>query len=140
LSLFARLRASSVSASVIPYKFVLLESGIPKADEPHENVEAFIAERPGFRPVRGWLVLYGAILEKHVIIEQIRTGLRFDVTPLMVSGPFFEHPGPVEEFEGLCGQISLPFWPGPAEIVSASAEIDHTSGAARAESENEPGE
>lgn len=140
MSLFTRLRASSVSASVIPYKFVLLETGIPQAEKPRENVEAFVAERPGFRPIRGWLILYGSILEKHVVVEQIGSRFRFDVTPLMVSAPFFEHPGTVEEFEGLCEQISLPFWPGPAKIVSASTEIDRISGAAPAESENEPGE
>lgn len=139
MSLFARLRASSVSASVIPYKFVLLESGIPKADRPDENVKAFVAERAGFKAVRGWLILHGAILDKHVVVEQVRTGARFDVTPLMVSGPFFEHPGPVEEFEALCGQISLPYWPGSTAIVRASAEIDPTA-AAPVESENEPGE
>lgn len=139
MSLFARLRASSVSASVIPYKFVLLESGIPKADRPDENVKAFVAERMGFKAVRGWLILHGAILDKHVVVEQVRTGARFDVTPLMVSGPFFEHPGPVEEFEALCGQISLPYWPGSTAIVRASAEIDPTA-AAPVESENEPGE
>lgn len=139
MSLFARLRASSVSASVIPYKFVLLESGIPKADRPDENVKAFVAERAGFKAVRGWLILHGAILDKYVVVEQVRTGARFDVTPLMVSGPFFEHPGPVEEFEALCGQISLPYWPGSTAIVRASAEIDPTA-AAPVESENEPGE
>lgn len=140
MSLFTRLRASSASASVIPYKFVLLESGIPKADRPHENVEAFITERPGFKPVKGWLILNGAILEKHVVVEQIGSRFRFDVTPLTVSSPFFEHPGTWEEFNGLCEQISMPFWPGPAQIVSTSTEIDRTSGAAPAESENEPGE
>ncbi|UDL89234.1 hypothetical protein LGH82_29890 [Mesorhizobium sp. PAMC28654] len=139
MSLFTRLRASSVSASVIPYKFVLLESGIPKADRPDENVKAFVAERAGFKAVKGWLILHGAILDKHVVIEQVRTGARFDVTPLMVSAPFFEHPGPVEEFEGLCGQISLPYWPGPTAIVRAPAEIDPTA-AAPVESEKEPGE
>ncbi|MET2825558.1 hypothetical protein [Mesorhizobium shangrilense] len=139
MSLFTRLRASSVSASVIPYKFVLLESGIPKADKPDENVKAFVAERAGFKAVRGWLILHGAILDKHVVVEQVRTRVRFDVTPLMVSAPFFEHPGPLEEFEGLCGQISLPFWPGPNPIVRDSAETDPTE-AAPAESESEPGE
>ncbi len=140
MSLFTRLRASSVSASVIPYKFVILESGIPNADMPQENVEAFITQRPGFKAVKGWLILHGAILEKHVVVEQIGSRFRFDVTPLMVSAPFFEHPGPSDEFDGLCGQISLPFWPGPAQIASRSTEIDRTQSVAPAESESEPGE
>ncbi|WP_421917102.1 hypothetical protein [Mesorhizobium sp.] len=139
MSLFTRLRAGSVSAGVVPYKFVLLESGIPKADRAHENVEAFVAERAGFSAVRGWLFLHGAILEKHVVVEQDRTGARFDVTPLMVSAPFFEHPGTVEEFEGLCRQISLPSWQSPAPIVRDAAEVDRVP-TARLESENEPGE
>ena len=107
----------------------------------HENSHDFVAEHPDWRVVRGWLMSPGDILDKHVIVENPRTGQRFDVTPLDPRVPFFEHPGTAEEFDGLWHQISMPPYSPPARLVviEASDEIEHRAGAGTSDAETSGG-
>jgi len=124
LSLFPRLRAGSKHAVSIPYKYVKLRSGLPGGYDARENAEELVAERPGYRVVRGWLMSPGGILDKHFIVENIQTGQRFDMTPLDRRTPFFEHPGTIEEFDGLWHQISMPpYSPAVQLVIQNMADI-----------------
>jgi hypothetical protein len=90
-----------------------------------ENSHDFVAEHPDWRVVRGWLMSPGDILDKHLIVENRRTGRRVDVTPIDPRVPFFEHPGTAEEFDGLWHQISMPAYPSPAHpTLGATKDID----------------
>lgn len=117
MSLFPRLRAGSRSAALIAYKYVRLRSGVPDGRDAHENADEFVSERSGYRVVRGWLLSPAGILDKHVVVENIQTGERFDVTPLDTRVAFFEHPGTAEEFDGLWCQISMPPYSPPVRLV-----------------------
>ena len=131
MSLVARLRAGSRAAVLIPYRYVRLGSSPMDGYDAHENSHDFVAEHPDWRVVRGWLMSPGDILDKHVIVENPRTGQRFDVTPLDPRVPFFEHPGTAEEFDGLWHQISMPAYPRPGRpVVDATKDIDRGSSGA----------
>lgn len=117
MSLFPRLRAGSRSAVLIPYKYVKLRSGLPGGYDARENADDLVAESPGYRVVRGWLLSPGGILDKHFIVEDVQTGERFDVTPLDARVAFFEHPGTVDEFDRLWHQISMPPYLPPLQLV-----------------------
>ncbi|MEO5757649.1 MAG: hypothetical protein ABIQ51_12420 [Mesorhizobium sp.] len=124
MSLFTRLRAGSGSAVLIPYKYVELNSGVPDGRGSHENAHDFVTENAGYRVVRGWRMSEGGILDKRVIVESIRTGRRFDVTPPVARLAFFEHPGTADEYDGLWHQISLPPFPPPApQPVQAAGDM-----------------
>ncbi|MFD1984139.1 hypothetical protein ACFSOZ_15900 [Mesorhizobium newzealandense] len=114
---------------MIPYKYVKLRSGLPGGYDAHENADDLVAESPGYRVVRGWLMSPGGILDKHFIVENILTGERFDVTPLDLRMPFFEHPGTKDEFEGLWHQISMPPYSPPVRLV-VQDDMDRGAGAA----------
>lgn len=128
MSLFARLRAGSQSAALISYKYIKLRSGLPDDLDSLQNARDVVAENPGFRLIQGWLSSQDGILEKHVIIENTATGDRFDVTPRERRVPFFEHPGTMEEFEGLWHQISLPAYSPAVRLVVQEVELESHRG------------
>lgn len=132
MSLFARLRAGSRSAVLIPYKYVKLRSGLPGDLDAYQNAKDVVAEKPGHRVVRGWLLFQDGILDKHVIVEDVATGERFDITPLERRVPFFEHPGTADEFEGLSHQISMPAYLPPVRLATIEASDEDEDGGAGA--------
>lgn len=115
LTLFERLRAARLSASIVPFEAAPLK---PVGWLPGGNagaVEPSMTQESDVCLIRGWLVSAVAILDKHSIVEDTRTGRRFNVTPRAAGTPFFQHPGSAEEFDGLPAQISLPVYTPSAQ-------------------------
>lgn len=113
LTLFERLRAARLSASIVPFEARSLKSvggpGRKAVTEPSVTQDSDVCV------IRGWLVSAVAILDKHSIVEDTRTGRRFNVTPRAAGTPFFQHPGSAEEFDRLPAQISLPVYTPAAQ-------------------------
>jgi len=115
LSLFERLRAARLSASIVPFEAVPPQSASGPPGTGAVALEPSMPHDSDVCVIRGWLVSAVAILDKHSIVEDIRTGRRFNVTPRAAGTPFFQHPGSAEEFDRLPAQISLPVYTPAAQ-------------------------
>jgi hypothetical protein len=90
----ARRGATAAPAVFRAVKFA--DESAPLPNHSHENVNRWVSEHPGSRPVRGWLVSAGFLYDAHSIVTD--GGETFDITPLAYICPFIPHAGPEEEF------------------------------------------
>lgn len=77
--------ARRAEAERVPFVVVAPKSWSPQVAKCHENVDAWVAEYPGCRAVRGWVTLHafglGMRLTAHSVFEGA-DGAPFDITPL----------------------------------------------------------
>jgi len=71
-----------------------------------------VGRDPGNKPVRGWLVVGGLLLNAHSVVAELDRVL-FDITSLQIPRlPFLQHLGSESEFWTLPAEIhivSLPY-------------------------------
>jgi hypothetical protein len=84
-ALYASLRQRTPTAKLVPFREVQFKDGTrPQPNACHLNVEQWIKENPQHRPVRGWLVTSGFLLDRHSVVAGER-GEFFDITPVSVT-------------------------------------------------------
>jgi hypothetical protein len=105
--IISRLRSALPRARLIPFREVILTTGMPLPTKCHVNVDTWVVANPADRAIRGWLVTSGVVMDRHSVVLG-EDGYMFDITPLAVQTPFFPHPGSDEEFAGLPPQIIIP--------------------------------
>jgi hypothetical protein len=102
--LLDELRARADEATSVPYKAVKFTVGFPYPHACHLNVKAWVAENPGAKRVRGWLVTSGTIFDKHSVVEE--NGEHYDITPSNAPGtPFLPYTGSDADFCAIEAQL-----------------------------------
>jgi hypothetical protein len=100
----------------------VLKTGTLVPQSCHSNVQAWIAENPNHKSIRGWLIIdcqAGALFIgeqpyidflAHSVVEDVGGGL-IDITPTLdpTAGtyPFLRHPGDIAQFEEMVGGWNL---------------------------------
>ena len=102
------LRLRATSAKFIPFRVVRFKNGEPQPNACHTNVEDWIKENPQHKPVQGWLVTSGFLLDAHSVVAD-DSGTLFDITPVQTPWrpPFLPHLGNDAEFKELPARIHL---------------------------------